>query len=79
MSFSPQDLAQRCMTPDPHQRPTFSEVLDVLEPLRDLAERGELKQTSFSAPDDARKEIGALLGSVKKIEEGEEDVRGSSK
>lgn len=66
------------MNPDPHLRPTFAEVLDVLEPLRDLAERGQLKQASLSPPDEGRKQMGALLGSVKKIEEGEEDARGSA-
>ena len=71
-----QRLAQHCMTPDPHHRPTFSEVLDFLEPLRDLAERGELPNTATYAPPE-RTEIGALLGSVKEIDEESEEVRGS--
>ena len=64
------------MTPDPHQRPSFAEVLDFLEPLRDLAERGELPTTATYAPPE-RTEIGALLGSVKEIEEEGEEGRGS--
>ena len=64
------------MTPDPHHRPTFAEVLDFLEPLRDLAERGELPTTAtYTAPE--RTEIGALLGSVKEIEEEGEEGKGS--
>ena len=69
-----QRLAQHCMTPDPHHRPTFAEVLDVLEPLRDLAERGELdKATPYVMPD--RPEISNTLSIVK--EEDEEEGRGS--
>ena len=70
-----QDLAQRCMNPDPHMRPAFSETLDVLESIRDLAERGLLAQTprTPSLPDASRSGMGELLGSIKVIDEGEED------
>ena len=61
-----QRLAQHCMTPDPH----------FLEPLRDLAERGELPTTAtYTAPE--RTGMGALLGSVKEIDEESEEGRGS--
>lgn len=48
----------------------------MLEPVRELAERGELQQ-ALDTPNGnistaKRSEIGALLGSVKKIDEGDE-------
>ena len=72
-----QDLAQRCMNPDPHLRPAFSETRDVLESIRDLAERGLLARTP-SLPDASRSRMGELLGSIKVIDEGEEDGKGGT-
>lgn len=64
------------MTPDPHQRPTFAEILDILEPLRELAERGELqKAPPYVAPEGAT--MGDSLGIVREDEENEEAARGS--
>ena len=56
------------MTPDPHHRPTFAEVLDVLEPLRELAERGELQKAApYVAPE--RAAMGDQLGAVQEDDE----------
>lgn len=72
-----QDLAQICMHPDSHQRYTFSQVLDELEPMRELAEKGEL--TLYSAPKSGPEGMSSVLGQMGKIEEGEETLQHSSK
>lgn len=62
------------MHPNPHQRPTFAEVLELLEPVRERAERGELQIVSQPESETAgKRDMGALLGSVNKIEEGDEE------
>lgn len=69
------------MHPDPHQRPTFAEALELLEPMRKLAERGELQRLESAngrLDEDARKQMGALLGSVKMIVEEDEASHGSA-
>lgn len=71
-----QRLALRCMSTDPHQRPTFGEVLDCLEPLRDLAERGELSKATSSYDLGERSDL-SLLDSVRETEEEGEDKRTS--
>lgn len=71
------DLAQRCMNPDPHMRPAFLEALETLEQIRDLAERGLLARSpSYIGP--SRSAMGALLGAVPNIDEGEEDGKGGT-
>ena len=48
-----QDLAQQCIAPDPHQRPTFAELLDKLEDLRCAEEQGRLMAKANSLSEDA--------------------------
>ena len=74
-----QEVAQRCMSPDPHERPTFSEVLDILEPLRQAAELGELESFPAVEPKPSmssqkpgwasQKPVSTLLGPVEQIPE----------
>ena len=69
------------MNPDPHHRPTFAEVLDILEPIRDMVERGELERAEsfpvYDNSDDLRgKSVSTMLGTVDRIvEEEQKDAR----
>ena len=65
------------MHPDSHQRPTFSQVLELLEPMRECAERGDLEEY-YREPEKADG-MSATLGNISKIEEGEETGYHSSK
>ena len=72
-----QELAQKCMNPDPHRRPTFAEVLDLLEPIRETVERGDLgRAESFPVYDNSDdlqgKSVSAMLGTVDRIVEEEQ-------
>ena len=41
--FPLQELAQQCMLPDDRKRPTFREICDELEPMRDAVYAGQLR------------------------------------
>lgn len=58
-------------------RPAFLEALEALETIRDLAERGLLAR-SPSYVGSSRSAMGALLGSVLPVDEGEEDGKGGT-
>ena len=77
LSSAVQELAQKCMNPDPHRRPTFAEVLDLLEPIREMVERGDLgRAESFPVYDNSDdlqgKSVSAMLGTVNRIVEEEQ-------
>lgn len=67
-----QDLAQQCMHPDSHQRPTFSQALDELEPMREMAEKGTL--LAYKPESEA---MSTVVGQISAIQEGEETQHSS--
>ena len=68
------------MNPDSHQRPTFSQALEELEPMREMAERGELVAYKPEVTKSTEPEaMSAVVGQISAIAEGESEGQFGSK